>query len=181
MTALNSISFSDSTVPLTSSLQNDSASVPDLPQNVEDALDAKGAISQRIRQARREAGLHQFEVAKRCRVSRAAVSNWERGQGIRSQNLIEYARVVGVPAEWLITGVRIAASERTSTADIDPIQLQSLIAASFQLLGKPGGQAEEWAKAILKASERCQDADLEAHEPALMQRLAQFLMRMYGT
>jgi transcriptional regulator with XRE-family HTH domain len=148
---------------------------------VEDVVDAKRGIGERIKQARLQAGLQQFEVAKRCGVSRAAVSNWERGQGIRSQKLIEYARVVGVPAEWLITGERIAASERPSTTDLDPIQLQRLIAASFQLLGKTQGQAEEWSKAILKASERPQGADQEAHEPTLTQRLAQFLMRMYGS
>jgi DNA-binding transcriptional regulator YiaG len=51
-----------------------------LPRNVE-AVDAKGAIGQRIKQARLEAGLAQVEVAERCGVSRAAVSNWELGQG----------------------------------------------------------------------------------------------------
>ena len=88
---------------------------------MEDAPDSKGAIGKRIKQARLEAGLQQFEVAKRCGVSRAAVSNWENGQGIRNQKLIECARVVGVPVEWLITGGRTAASERTSSADLDPI------------------------------------------------------------
>lgn len=181
MTSGDSILFSSPRLRLSSSRSDDSVGVADHPRNVEEALDAKRAIGERIKHARLDAGLQQFEVAKRCGVSRAAVSNWERGQGIRSQKLIEYARVVGVPAEWLITGVRTAASERTSTADIDPVQLQCLIAASFQLLGKPVGQAEEWAKAILKASERRQGADQEAHEPALTQRLAQFLMRMYAT
>jgi transcriptional regulator with XRE-family HTH domain len=181
MTSGDSIPFIYSQLKLASTSSDDSSSAADPPRNVEDALDAKRAIGQRIKQARLVAGLQQFEVAERCGVSRAAVSNWECGQGIRSQKLIEYARVVGVPAEWLITGVRAAASERTSTADIDPIQLQCLIAASFQLLGKSPGQAEELAKAILKASERRQDAVQEAHEPALTQRLAQFLMRMYGT
>jgi transcriptional regulator with XRE-family HTH domain len=152
-----------------------------LPQKVEDLVDSKRRIGERIKQARLKAGLQQFEVAKRCGVSRAAVSNWECGQGIRTQKLIEYARVVGVPAEWLITGGQVAASEQASSADLDKIQLQHLIAASFQLLGKTQGQAEEWSKAILKASERPQDADQEAHEPALTQRLAQFLMRMYGS
>jgi transcriptional regulator with XRE-family HTH domain len=181
MTVIGPAPCVDEPVILASGQSNDSFSGDDLPRKVEDAPDSKGAIGKRIKQARLQAGLQQFEVAQRCGVSRAAVSNWENGQGIRSQKLIEYARVVGVPAEWLITGVRAAASERPSTTDIDPIQLQCLIAASFQMLGKPPGQAEEWAKAILKASERRQGAVQEAHEPALTQRLAQFLMRMYGT
>jgi transcriptional regulator with XRE-family HTH domain len=177
----STIPFSHGKVLISYSESYDSDSGGDLPRKVEDVVDAKRGIGERIKQARLQAGLQQFEVAKRCGVSRAAVSNWERGQGIRSQKLIEYARVAGVPAEWLITGERIAASERTSTTDLDPIQLQRLIAASFQLLGKTQGQAEEWSKAILKASERPQGADQEAHEPTLTQRLAQFLMRMYGS
>jgi transcriptional regulator with XRE-family HTH domain len=85
-----------------------------------------GCDGERIKQARLQAGLQQFEVAKRCGVSRYAVSAWELGQGIRSQKLIDYARVVGVSAEWLITGERTAATERTATADLDLVQLQRL-------------------------------------------------------
>jgi transcriptional regulator with XRE-family HTH domain len=181
MTVINSAASADEPVILASGHSDDSFSGGDLPRKVEDASASKEAIGQRIKQARLQAGLQQFEVAKRCGVSRAAVSNWENGQGIRSQKLIEYARVVGVPAEWLITGGRIAASEQTSSANFDPIQLQRLIAASFQLLGKTQGQAEEWSKAILKASERPQGANQEPHDLTLTQRLAQFLMRMYGS
>jgi transcriptional regulator with XRE-family HTH domain len=177
MTAANS----KTQVILSSGQVYDSGSGANLLQKVEDVVDAKRGMGERIKLARLQAGLQQVEVAKRCGVSRAAVSNWEHGQGIRSQKLIEYARVVRVPAEWLITGGQIAARERTSTTDLDPIQLQRLIAASFQLLGRTPGQAEEWSKAILKASERPQGEDQEAHEPALTQRLAQFLMRMYAS
>jgi transcriptional regulator with XRE-family HTH domain len=181
MTDSSSISFLHKKVKLVSSQPYDSNSGSDLPLKVEDVVDAKRGIGERIKQARLQAGLQQFEVAKRCGVSRAAVSNWECGQGIRSQKLIEYARVVRVPAEWLITGERTAATERTATADLDLVQLQRLIASSFQLLGRTPGQAEEWSKAILKASERPQGAAPEAHEQTLTQRLAQFLMRMYGS
>jgi transcriptional regulator with XRE-family HTH domain len=166
---------------LASGRSDDSYSGARFPPKVEDAADSKQAIGERIKQARLQAGLNQFEVAEHCGVSRAAVSNWETGLGIKSRNLIEYARVVKVQAEWLITGGRAAASARTSSEDLDPIQLQRLIAASFQLLGKTQGQAEEWSKALLKASERPQGADQEAHEPVLTQRLARFLMRMYGS
>jgi transcriptional regulator with XRE-family HTH domain len=180
MTAIGPASGADEPV-LASRQPKDSFTGGDLPRKVEDAPDSKGAIGKRIKQARLQAGLQQFEVARRCGVSRAAVSNWENGQGIRSQKLIEYARVVGVPAEWLITGGWIAASERTSSADLDPIQLQRLIAASFQLLVKTHGQAAEWSQAILKASEHPQGANQEPHELTLTQRLAQFLMWMYGS
>jgi transcriptional regulator with XRE-family HTH domain len=181
MTVISSAPSADEPVILSSGQSDDSFSGDGLPRKVEDAADSKGAIGKRIKQARLQAGLQQVEVANRCGVSRAAVSNWENGQGIRSQKLIEYARVVGVPAEWLITGGRIAASEPTSPANLDQVQLQRLIAASFQLLGKTQGQAEEWSKAILKASERPQGANPEPHELTLTQRLAQFLMRMYGS
>src|SRR5476651_2223602 len=96
----STIPFSHGKVLISYSESYDSGSCADLPRNVEEVVDAKRGIGERIKQARLQAGLQQFEVAKRCGVSRAAVSNWERGQGIRSQKLIEYARVVGVPAEW---------------------------------------------------------------------------------
>jgi transcriptional regulator with XRE-family HTH domain len=181
MTVISSDPCADEPIILASGSSNDSLSGGNLLRKVEDASGSKGAIGKRIKQARLEAGLQQYEVARRCGVSRAAVSNWENGQGIRSQKLIEYARVVGVPAEWLITGGRIAPSEPTSSRNFDAIQLQRLIAASFQLLGKTQGQAEEWSKAILKASECPQGANQDPHELSLTQRLAQFLMRMYAS
>jgi LDH2 family malate/lactate/ureidoglycolate dehydrogenase len=41
-------------------------------------------------------------------------------------------------------------------AEFDPDQLARLMVAVFELLGKPQGEAQELARAILKAAERPQ-------------------------
>jgi hypothetical protein len=41
----------------------------------------------------------------------------------------------------------------------DPDQLERLMVAAFELLGKPEGQAQELARSILKAAERPQSGD----------------------
>jgi hypothetical protein len=55
-----------------------------------------------------------------------------------------------------------------------------LMAAAFEPLGKPQGQAQELSKAILKAAERPQAGDRENPDRDLMRRLVQFLIRMYA-
>jgi transcriptional regulator with XRE-family HTH domain len=66
--------------------------------------DANKGTGERIRLARKWAGFNQDEVATRMGLSRASVSNWELGQGIRRGNLLTFAQIVGVSAEWLMTG-----------------------------------------------------------------------------
>jgi hypothetical protein len=45
------------------------------------------------------------------------------------------------------------------TAEFDPDQLERLMVAAFELLGKPESQARELARSILKAAERPQSGD----------------------
>jgi transcriptional regulator with XRE-family HTH domain len=66
--------------------------------------DANKGTGERIRLARKWAGLNQDEVATRMGLSRASVSNWELGQGIKRGNLLSFAQIAGVSAEWLMTG-----------------------------------------------------------------------------
>jgi hypothetical protein len=49
--------------------------------------------------------------------------------------------------------------DRVRTAEFDPDQLESLMVAAFGLLGKPQAEAQELARAILKAAERPQSGD----------------------
>jgi hypothetical protein len=44
------------------------------------------------------------------------------------------------------------------TAEFDPDQLERLMVAAFELLGKPRGEAQELARAILKSAE-CPQSD----------------------
>lgn len=148
--------------------------------------DANKGTGERIRFARKRAGLNQDEVATRMALSRASVSNWELGQGIKRENLVSFAQLTGVSAEWLMTGdFNLApkgekASDQASLSEIDAAQLERLIAAAFELLGKPPGQSEELAKAILKAAMYPQSGAQEPHDQALTKRLAHFLIRMYA-
>jgi transcriptional regulator with XRE-family HTH domain len=148
--------------------------------------DTNRATGERIRFARKWAGLNQDEVATRMGLSRASVSNWELGQGIKRENLVGFAQIAGVSAEWLLTGEpNLApkgekASDLATPVEIDVALLERLTAAAFELLGKPPGQSQELAKAILKASVHPQPGAQEPHDEALTKRVAQFLIRMYA-
>ncbi len=49
--------------------------------------------------------------------------------------------------------------DRVPTAEFDPDQLERLMVAAFELLGKRRGEAQELARAILKAAELPQSDD----------------------
>ena len=108
-----------------------------------------------------EAGLRQYEVAERAGVSRSAVSAWELGQGISSNKLVLFAKIVGVSAEWLLTGEKDLETNLARARDFDPEQLELLMTAAFELLGKSEVQSQELAKAILKAAEQPQSDNQE--------------------
>ena len=63
------------------------------------------AAAQRIRLARRTAGLSQAQLALELGVQRSAVSHWEAHRGKPSMNhLRQLALLTGVQFEWLATG-----------------------------------------------------------------------------
>ena len=63
------------------------------------------SIGQRIQELRTGLGLTQTEFAERLgKVTRGAVGNWERDQGIKRENLSLIARRFQVSMEWLATG-----------------------------------------------------------------------------
>ena len=63
-------------------------------------------LGERIRDARRAAGLSQEKLAERVGVTRQAVTKWENGQSAPStENLLRLAEVLGVPANTLLDTV----------------------------------------------------------------------------
>ena len=62
-------------------------------------------VGQRIAHARAALGLSQEAFGKRLGVTRGAVGNWERDQGIKTENLMLVARVFSVPMDWLANGI----------------------------------------------------------------------------
>lgn len=66
-------------------------------------------IGERIRQARKRAGLNQAALAERLGVSQPAVANWESGvHDPRRLVLAKLADALGTPLEWLAEGARSA-------------------------------------------------------------------------
>lgn len=93
---------------------------------------------QRIRLARRHAGLSQAALAAAVGVHRSAVSHWEANQGKlpSMQHLQQLALITGVQFEWLATGrgrMNLSADaefESVAAADAllvdDPLELRLL-------------------------------------------------------
>lgn len=69
-----------------------------------DSLPAMDSIGARIRLARKRLGLSQEEFGAGIDVSRGAVANWERGQGIKRENLVALSRHYPIDLQWLLTG-----------------------------------------------------------------------------
>ncbi|WP_255453194.1 helix-turn-helix transcriptional regulator [Thermomonas sp. HDW16] len=77
-------------------------------------------MQERIRRARRKAGLSQAALAELVKVQRSAVSNWESATQVlpTMQNLVAIARTCRVSIEWLGTGRGGMALDPEAQADI---------------------------------------------------------------
>lgn len=63
------------------------------------------SITDRLRKAREDAGLDQSALAERAGISRATVSNAERGVGVpNTATLRVWSLATGVPLVWLLEG-----------------------------------------------------------------------------
>lgn len=69
-------------------------------------LDSRRGKSQRVRMARRAAGLSQSALAEKLGLSRSAAAQWEssKGSSPSTDNLGKLAVVLGCSYEWLATG-----------------------------------------------------------------------------
>ncbi len=77
-------------------------------------------MQERIRRARRKAGLSQAALAQVVKVQRSAVSNWESANDVQPsmQNMMAIARACGVAIEWLGTGRGGMSTDPEALADI---------------------------------------------------------------
>ena len=77
-------------------------------------------MQERIRRARRKAGLSQAALADLVKVRRSAVSNWESAKDVlpSMQNLVAIAHACRVSIEWLGTGRGGMTSDPEALADI---------------------------------------------------------------
>lgn len=69
-------------------------------------------MASRIRELRKQSGMTQGELARRCRVSRSAVALWEteQTQTLKPGHLFAAASALGVDAQYLLTGKTTVAS-----------------------------------------------------------------------
>ncbi|HOZ25271.1 MAG TPA: helix-turn-helix domain-containing protein [Thermomonas sp.] len=77
-------------------------------------------MQERIRRARRRAGLSQTGLAALVEVRRSAVSNWESADGVlpSMQNLLAIAKACRVSLEWLGTGRGGISTDPDGLADV---------------------------------------------------------------
>lgn len=67
-------------------------------------LEDMDSLGENLRAARKAAKLTQTQLAVKAGSSTTTVSDIERGRNARSKDLFEFARVLGVSVEWLMTG-----------------------------------------------------------------------------
>jgi len=93
-------------------------------------------MAQRIRLARRRAGLSQADLGKRTAVTASAVAQWEHPAGTRPalRHLQAIAAVTGVKLEWLIEGghLRRAGAEDSGVAASSPAVVLDTFAQSIE-------------------------------------------------
>lgn len=66
--------------------------------------DIKLSVGQQIREARKQKGLTQKELAEKLGISEAAVYRYEQGQNFTVETLYRISQVVGVTVEKLVKG-----------------------------------------------------------------------------
>lgn len=71
-------------------------------------------LTDRIRAARKQAGLTQAEVARALRISVSAVNQWEQGliKNIRLSNFFALANLLDQDPHWLATGKTVSLSRK---------------------------------------------------------------------
>jgi repressor LexA len=88
----------------------------------------KPSLSARLRLAREERELDQGSLAKKIDVAIRTLQRWEKGEQVPDSNyLLRLARVIGVRAEWLLTGEGEMFPSQPSQSNIIPFQKERLI------------------------------------------------------
>lgn len=125
-------------------------------------------MQERIRRARRKAGLSQAGLADLVKVRRSAVSNWESATDVMPtmQNLVSIARACDVSIEWLGTGRGGMSSDEEALADIptadaelvDAREERELLAAYRDLPRRSQHLLMELARALQSGKRRSKTA-----------------------
>ena len=110
----------------------------------------------RLRSARKRAGLTQEDVAKAAGVSRPAVVQWESGESvsIKGENLIRVAKCLGVDPAWLVYESNTSPFVPPNFARLVPL-ISWVKAGDWSEASDPYavGDAEEWIPYYSKCGE----------------------------
>jgi transcriptional regulator with XRE-family HTH domain len=106
-----------------------------------DVYEDGAAVGRRIRQARRELGLTQAELATRIGVSLAALDRFETGNGDASDKLDEIAGATGKSVSWYTTADHPDAGEAYETGL--PAELRRRLAESNGRHSSSGAELDE--------------------------------------
>ena len=103
-------------------------------------------LAHRISSARKAANLSQTDLAKKVKVSRAAVGQWENGSTLKLEggNLIAASKALGVNMEWLASGKGPMASANHNNVS----EPTSSYEASNKVPVISWVQAGDWVEAI---------------------------------
>jgi transcriptional regulator with XRE-family HTH domain len=120
-------------------------------------------MQERIRRARRRAGLSQAGLAELVNVRRSAVSNWESDNDAlpSMQNLLAVAKACNVSLEWLGTGrggISLDADAfedvPTANAELVDVEEERMLLAGFRNLPRNCQQLTVDLVAVLQTARR---------------------------
>ncbi len=96
-------------------------------------------LASRIKQARKQAGLTQKDLAQRVGVSQPVISQLENGENLQSVHLLAIAKACGVDSDWLASG-----EEKPEQLVFTDEQLADLLREAFKLGADHGGINGAW-------------------------------------
>jgi transcriptional regulator with XRE-family HTH domain len=147
-------------------------------------INNNGEIAKRIVALRESAGLTQHQLADRLGVTRGAVGNWEKGQGIRLANLKRIAEELSASFEWLAIGhepqkAAAPGDGEDKSGDLDVAWLGLLFTEALSLLGGlPHDEVRELVLALIQdartppSSSASADVEARARAGALVRLLS---------
>lgn len=132
----------------------------------------KVAMGQRIKRLRQEAGLRQWELARRLGTTQSAVHKYEHGVVPEPRRLLELARIGSTSVEWILTGRHWEnGSEQRERVSSDLLRTASLLrqldAEERVALERALGVLREAVAALREVREGAPEAEVPArHEVA---------------
>lgn len=118
-------------------------------------------LKDRMKQARKHAGLTQRELAQAVGVSQPVISQLESGENLQSVHLVKIASVCGVDAAWLAedVGEMVASDDATHENSALPAPSSAADIVRSMLKGKAAkGLSADAREQILRAAEETEQA-----------------------